>query len=176
MNISKCFKFQKSTVKYTFQLHTIYFHPFLWRLLMKEEKKKKGDHIGQGYMKLCVNNNDDIVILNDLELDDNHGKLDIVMSLSVSSLYSWFNGSSDLNGVQIVLETHTMKFKTARFSHPFQTSQILRNWAWLFQADQLNLEIQELRGISRILQQLYGKAKWKCPYLPYMNKKKKQEN
>ena len=34
-----------------------------------EEKKEKGDHIGQGYMKLCVNNNDDIVILKDLELE-----------------------------------------------------------------------------------------------------------
>ena len=38
------------------------------------------DHIDQGYMKLCVNNNDDIVILNDLELDANNGELDIVMS------------------------------------------------------------------------------------------------
>ena len=47
---------------------------------MNEEKKKKGDHIDQGYMKLCVNNNDDIVILNDLELDGNNGELDIVMS------------------------------------------------------------------------------------------------
>ena len=48
---------------------------------MMEEKKEKGDHIDQGYMKLCVNNNDDIVILNDLELVDNHCELDIVMSL-----------------------------------------------------------------------------------------------
>ena len=47
---------------------------------MMEEKKEKGDHIDQGYMKLCVNNNDDIVILNDLELDGNNGELDIVMS------------------------------------------------------------------------------------------------
>ena len=38
------------------------------------------DHIDQGYMKLCVNNNDDIVILNDPELDGNNGELDIVMS------------------------------------------------------------------------------------------------
>ena len=45
-----------------------------------EEKKEKGDHIDQGYMKLCVNNNDDIVILNDPELDGNNGELDIVMS------------------------------------------------------------------------------------------------
>ena len=35
---------------------------------MMEEKKEKGDYIDQGYMKLCVNNNDDIVILNDLGL------------------------------------------------------------------------------------------------------------
>ena len=68
-------------MKYTFQLHTFYSHPFVWRLpIMMEEKKEKGDYIDQGYMKLCVNNNDDIVILNDLELDDNHGELDIVMS------------------------------------------------------------------------------------------------
>ena len=36
---------------------------------MMEEKMKKSDRIDQGYMKLCVNNNDDIVILNDLELE-----------------------------------------------------------------------------------------------------------
>ena len=42
---------------------------------MNEEKKKKGDHIDQGYMKLCVNNNDDIVILNDLELEATTGNL-----------------------------------------------------------------------------------------------------
>ena len=68
-------------MKYTFQLQTFYFHSFLWRLPDMEEKKEKGDHVDQGYMKLCVNNNDNIVILNDFELDDNHGKLDIVMSL-----------------------------------------------------------------------------------------------
>ena len=34
-----------------------------------EEKKEKGDYIDQGYMKHCVNNNDDIVILKDLELE-----------------------------------------------------------------------------------------------------------
>ena len=50
------------------------------------------------------------------------------------SVYSWFNKSNDLNGVQIVLETHTLKFKTARFTEPFQTSQMLWNWGWLFQA------------------------------------------
>ena len=44
------------------------------------------DHIDQGYMKLCVNNNDDIVILNDLELDGNNGELDIVMSLCLQCI------------------------------------------------------------------------------------------
>ena len=55
---------------------------------MMEEKKGNmvTDHIDQGYMKLCVNNNDDIVILNDLELDDNHGELDIVMSLCLQCI------------------------------------------------------------------------------------------
>ena len=49
-------------------------------------EKEKRHHIGQGYMKLCVNNNDDIVILNDLELDGNHGELDIVMSLCLQCI------------------------------------------------------------------------------------------
>ena len=52
----------------------------------KEEKKKKGDHIGQGYMKLCVNNNDDIVILNDLELEATTGNL----TLSCLCVFSVF--------------------------------------------------------------------------------------
>ena len=51
-----------------------------------EEKKEKGDYIDQGYMKLCANNNDDIVILNYLELSDNHGELDSVISLCLQCI------------------------------------------------------------------------------------------
>ena len=51
-----------------------------------EEKKEKGNYIDQGYMKLCVNNNDDIVILNYLELSDTHGELDSVMSLCLQCI------------------------------------------------------------------------------------------